>query len=135
MIRLPRHCARRSLRRSLLGIALVLHVAWVTLAAVPAIAGATPAMAVPCHGGMMAGMSMDDHNMVAAATESAPANPATSQLPCCAHSCACATGLCAISAPLTHSTPVLVQYPVHVASISMPPSRAPTPQLRPPILH
>ena len=36
MIRLPRHCARRSLRRSLLGIALVLHVAWVTLAAVPA---------------------------------------------------------------------------------------------------
>jgi hypothetical protein len=151
-----RHSARRSLRRPLLVIALVLHVAWMTLSAVPVAAAATQALAtpaavnrtmttLPCHDGMTDGMSMndaamdtvsmDDHGMSGAGATSSLPQPAPAHLPCCAQNCACAAGLCAISAPQLHGSPVIVQYQLPAASFPMPPSRAPTPELRPPILR
>jgi hypothetical protein len=143
MTRQPFRLSRWSLRRSMLGVALALHVMWLTLAAPLASAHQAGRSAMPCHEAMMlgamdqdemAGMSMaavmPDHHSGPTPLKTAPAN-----LPCCAQNCACAASLCAMTAAALHNVAAVVRYELALSPIPMPPSREPTPELRPPILH
>lgn len=130
----PHHPAtRRSLRRSLLGIALVLHVAWLALGPAPAAATTLPqagadtvlaeSAVMPCH-------EAAPHHEAPA-----PLKPAPSHVPCCAQHCGYASGLCSNTTLLVHDAPAQVLYQRLSREITLLPTRAPIPELRPPILH
>ncbi len=138
----PLRLTRWSTRRSVLGVALVLHLVWLALAAAPMASAHEPAAAaMPCHEAMMhdamnhEAMTMGDMTMADQHSSPAPLKPAPTHMPCCTQNCACAAGLCAVAAATPHGTLVPGMYRVSFSSFLVLPSREPTPELRPPILH
>ena len=117
---------RRSLRRTALGIALVLHLGWLMLgsgAASAASTGTADMSTMPCHGGMM-------HAAMNHGTPP-PASPA--HLPCCTIGCACAAGLCLIGTALAQARAERMQFRVPLPFLGAMASRMALPELRPPI--
>lgn len=93
---MPLHRFKLSLfsrRRAALGVAMVLHLLWLSLAAVPAIAEPV-ALAPHCH------ESAGDRAMTSSSAQQAPllalAHHSPDSPPCCDHQCHCINGLCAV---------------------------------------
>ena len=115
---------RWSLRRSLLGVALVLHVVWLALSMPVSAHAAAAGGGMPCHEAMQA---------VPAPHATAPHAPA--HMPCCTQHCACASSLCALlaAAPERAALRLALRAPPDPSAAFH--DREPSPELRPPILH
>lgn len=117
---------RWSLRRTTLGVALVLHLGWLMLGSVPASAasvGMADMSTMPCHTGMAHG-TMNHGTPL-------PASPA--HLPCCTMNCTCVAGLCLVGAALAPARAERMQFRVPVTLFAVMASRTALPELRPPI--
>jgi hypothetical protein len=116
-----------SRRRAALGLALVVHLLWLSLATMPnmAAAAAAPAAAVHCH---------ELQHAATHAPTPAPTGSAHHVPPCCAQQCQCVGGLCAVlsiavnRAPLAPTGAVTLEY-----STAAPVDAAMDRQFRPPI--
>jgi hypothetical protein len=134
---------RWNLRRALLGVAMVLHLGWLTAGAMPA------AASMAADDARMTSMDMDVTAMSAVPCHEAPALPSQdassahhgapapqtgpSQSSCCTHGCVCATGACFLSAAIVQTRLTWVQYRLPLVGVALQTVRTPAPELRPPI--
>ena len=133
----PRH-DRWSLRRTVLGIALVLHVLWLALAMPVAAAhgvGNTGADVLAGDGASTGTVASAAGMPCHEAMHTAPAHPPRPHMPCCSQDCACAGSLCVPARAAAAGAPLRRELRAPRDMFPAFHGREPAPELRPPILH